>query len=138
MVVSTPARCLAANIYHEARGEPVAGQYAVALVTVNRAKRQKQAVCKEVFKPKQFSWTNKHVRKVKTGWKLNPQLLPHDEKAWKMANKIAAKTLAGQVRDFTQGSTFYHTQDVSPAWSSAMQPTKVVGHHQFYSKPQKS
>src|SRR5881227_4294028 len=29
-------RCLAQNVYFEARGEPVAGQYAVAEVTMNR------------------------------------------------------------------------------------------------------
>ena len=28
--------CLARNIYHEARGEPITGQYAVAEVTMNR------------------------------------------------------------------------------------------------------
>ena len=29
--------CLALNIYHEARGEPLKGQIAVASVTMNRA-----------------------------------------------------------------------------------------------------
>ena len=32
----TERECLALNIYHEARGEPIVGQEAVAYVTINR------------------------------------------------------------------------------------------------------
>ena len=40
-------RCLAENIYHEARGEPLAGQYAVAEVTMNRVRSREfpNSVC---------------------------------------------------------------------------------------------
>jgi spore germination cell wall hydrolase CwlJ-like protein len=132
LVVSTPVRCLAANIYHEARGETVAGQLAVAMVTLNRAERQQKQVCKVVFKPKQFSWTNKLVQKVKSGWKLSPKLAPVDKEAWKVATKVALKALSGKIADATQGSKFYHTQDIHPKWDRNMKLTKVIGHHEFF------
>ncbi|NIO43392.1 MAG: hypothetical protein GTO41_26515, partial [Burkholderiales bacterium] len=46
--------CLALNVYHEARGEPMAGQYAVAEVTMNRvaSRRYPNTVCKVVFQKK--------------------------------------------------------------------------------------
>ena len=50
--------CLALNLYHEARGEPEIGQWAVAQVTMNRAEHDPAKVCDTVFKPRQFSWTN--------------------------------------------------------------------------------
>ena len=132
LTVSTPTRCLAANIYHEARGESLAGQMAVAMVTMNRAERQKQQVCKEVFRPKQFSWTNKSVQNVRNGWKLSPMLEPVDIKAWKVANKVALKALSGKIRDMTLGSKFYHTAEVHPLWDRKMKRTKVIGHHEFF------
>ncbi len=48
--------CLARNVYFEARGEPVAGQYAVAEVTMNRKASGRYAgtVCGVVY---QKNWT---------------------------------------------------------------------------------
>ena len=52
--------CLALNIYHEARGERVEGQIAVAHVTMNRVNHEKwpSTICEVVYQPKQFSWTH--------------------------------------------------------------------------------
>ena len=73
-------RCLAQNIYFEARGERQAGQLAVGLVTMNRvnSKRFPNTVCKVVWQKRQFSWT--HDGKSDR---------PTDMKAWKLAQKIA-------------------------------------------------
>lgn len=135
MIVSTALLCLAANIYHEARGEPVMGQYAVALVTLNRAKQEPEQVCQEVFKRSQFSWTIGNVKKVGTGWQLTARMLPKDAHAWWMATRIAQTALAGRMPDFTQGSRFYHSLQVAPAWRHAMVATRVVGNHLFYKPP---
>lgn len=40
MIMSTALLCLASNIYFEARSEPIAGQIAVAEVTLNRVTSQ--------------------------------------------------------------------------------------------------
>jgi spore germination cell wall hydrolase CwlJ-like protein len=111
------------------------GQYAVALVTLNRAKNDKGKVCQEVFKRKQFSWANHGVTKVGTGWKLSAGLNPKDAHAWWVAQRIAATTLAGRMPDFTRGAQFYHANRVKPVWRLAMVQTKVIGNHRFYCLP---
>ena len=52
-------KCLAMNIYHEARSESMQGQIAVAQVTLNRVEHDKwpSTICEVVYEPKQFSWT---------------------------------------------------------------------------------
>lgn len=63
--------CLAQNIYHESRGEPYAGQLAVAFVTLNRVEDPNfpSDICKVVYQRGQFSWTNKNARvKEKDAW----------------------------------------------------------------------
>lgn len=51
-------RCLAGAIYFESRGEPLAGQFAVAKVILNRAAsgRFRDSVCGVVTQPGQFSF----------------------------------------------------------------------------------
>ena len=46
--------CMTANIYHEARGESLKGQYAVAHVVMNRIHHEQfpNSVCEVVFQPK--------------------------------------------------------------------------------------
>jgi len=134
VIVSTAALCLAVNIYHEARGEMVPGQYAVALVTMNRADGKPSQVCTEVFRYKQFSWANETVIRTPNGWRLSAQMQPRDAYAWWMAQRIADHTLAGKMPDFTQGARFYHARQVKPYWVVAMSKPKKVGNHLFYSR----
>ena len=54
--------CLAMNIYHEARGQSIAGQMAVALVTINRMNdsRYPNTICEVVMEgPTRVSWNDK-------------------------------------------------------------------------------
>lgn len=117
--------CMALNIYHEARSEPVSGQQAVALVTMNRAKGSPSKVCETVFKPKQFSWTS-DAKEI-----LDPD-------AWAMAMKTATVTVNGKLSDFTRGATHYHAIHVRPCWRKAMTRLHLVGvgRHVFYRKDQ--
>ena len=135
MLINSALMCLSLTIFHEARGEPIMGQYAVALVTLNRAKQDKLQVCTEVFKPKQFSWANRGVTKVKGGWQVSRALTPKDAQAWDTALRIAKVSLAGRMPDFTRGATFYHATYVKPRWRLAMVPVKQIGSHKFYSLP---
>ena len=128
MILTTAALCLALNIYHEARGEFIPGQYAVALVTMNRAGHDARNVCKVVTAKKQFSWTNKLVKKGA----LQPKGLPQDEDRWKTAQTIANIVLSGKVTDFTEGAKYYHRYSVHPIWRHAFEQTKVLGRHIFY------
>lgn len=131
MLISSALLCLALNVYHEARGESIPGQYAVALVTRNRAERDPDRVCAEVFKRSQFSWTSQVVR-TKGGWLIPKGLVPREQHAWWVANRVAQVTLSGSMHDFTRGATFYHATYVSPRWRLAMDLSKAIGRHRFY------
>lgn len=135
MIVTTALTCLALNIFNEARGEPIMGQYAVALVTMNRAGTHERA-CDVTFAPKQFSWTQ-GVYRTASGWVIPKAMRPNlnnplEAHAWWKAQVIAKTTLAGRMSDFTGGADHYHATYVRPAWGRAMRPVKRIGKHIFY------
>lgn len=114
--------CLAQNIYHEARSEPLKGQIAVAQVTINRVKLAnfRKSVCQVVFEPHQFSWTlNKHAK-------------VRDTQAWKTSLAVAKAVLTNSIRIPNFTATFYHTKQVNPRWNRNMEVLAVIGNHIFY------
>ena len=137
-MISVTVMCLALNVFHEARGESKAGQYAVALVTMNRAKEQNKPICDVVTAKKQFTWTNnglKHVKKSNKfiGYKLKKEYIPKDMKAWDRAVQVAEYSLKGKVSDLTFGANHYYAfRKVSPYWSKQGHKTVVIGNHIFY------
>ena len=115
--------CLAMNIYHESRSEPLEGQFAVAHVTMNRveSKRYPDHVCSVVYQRKQFSWT--HMIKDHT---------PNDEKAWETALNIANVVYKGDQPDNTGDAMYYHADYVEPYWADEDKRTVKIGRHIFY------
>lgn len=114
--------CLAKNIYHEARGESVQGQIAVASVTLTRAENRNLSVCGVVYQRKQFSWTIDRASKRVT-----------ERPAWESAVEIAAFSLAGMItRDPSQGATHYYAPHAAnPSWAGQMQQVATIGGHRF-------
>jgi len=110
---------LSLNIYHEARGEGVVGQKAVAHVTLNRAIERDMSIKDVVLEPKQFSWTFE-----KTTY------LPDDLDSF--FNCVAVATHAANEDDFTGGSTHYHALSVQPYWASSLEEIGNIGNHKFY------
>jgi len=125
-------RCLALNVYFEARGEKTEGQFAVALVTMNRTKSRHypSSVCGVVWQKRQFSWT--HDGKSDR---------PTDMRAWELARKIAQVTYLGYSRlsarsrkalDLTKGALhFYAPRLAAPYWAEAHSVTRIIGGHVF-------
>ena len=133
--------CLALNIYHESRGDSLAGQAAVADVVLNRVKESrypdtvcgvvKQAVLVENWKgnivPKrnqcQFSWFCDGLSDE-----------PRDLDAWSEAYTLAEETMNGAWRGITEGSTHYHAAHMRAVWSNdrGMKYTGTIGQHEFY------
>ncbi len=115
---------LAANIYFEARGEPLVGQVLVAQVTLNRVKHTKwpdsiEAVVKQ---NKQFSWY--------TPWRT-PK--PKDKIAWQKALKLAKMFLDNRnVLDLSEGALYYHADWIQPKWAKHREYITTVGSHRFY------
>lgn len=137
--------CLSLNVYYEARGENLAGQFAVAQVTMNRAKEPEQ-VCNTVFAKRQFSWVESKTEKVKlkfntVHFKFKKDQQPKDEKAWNSAVYVARKIMAKHyVYDITKGATLYHANYVKPYWSKSEKYRVVarIGTHIFYREINKS
>lgn len=121
-LIDHPLHCLVVNIYHEARGEPLKGQIAVANVVMNRvaSKHYPDTVCAVVFQRKQFSWTLS-PSKVKA-------LVPFDFQIY----TVAAQALAGTLVDYSGGSTHFHTTAINPYWASSKTYVTTIGNHRFY------
>ncbi len=122
-------QCLAEAVYYEARSETTAGQKAVAEVVLNRVKSKHypNTVCGVVYQGAerstgcQFSFTcDGSMAKSPKG------------KLWSRSKNIAALALTGAMPAITNGSTHYHTVDVSPHWAPNMRPTVLIDSHQFY------
>jgi spore germination cell wall hydrolase CwlJ-like protein len=117
--------CLAQNIYFESRGEPVKGQIAVALVTINRANNPDypNTICGVVKQGCQFSWNCDGKSDV----------LPVTKDAAKKAIQLATVMLINpRVDDITKGALFFHSSYVKPSWRKKMEKTIEIGNHIFY------
>lgn len=129
----TALLCLALTVYHEARGEPAMGQFAVARVVLNRAGGRLGAVCPTVLKSNQFSWTITRVTPVKGGYRLLPSGVPREQEAWSYAVRIARTALTvHSLPDFSRGATHYHEVSLRPGWSRKLSKVAVIGNHIFY------
>lgn len=133
MFLSTAALCLALNVYHEARGEPIVGQKAVAYVTLRRANFDERNVCKEVFRPKQFSWANPLTESTPAERaRLAAQFMPQESDAWTVAKRVAVMALRGTAVDMTLGADhYYNPNKARPTWRHAMKRTAKIGNHVF-------
>lgn len=115
--------CLARNVYYEARGEPKAGQIAVAEVTLNRVKSHfAPTICDVVYQRGQFEWTQ--LKKPK-----------YERSRWRLANTIAHNAIAGQLKDTTEGALYFHSTRIDAAnWLAHKVPTVQIGNHIFFRK----
>jgi spore germination cell wall hydrolase CwlJ-like protein len=118
------AYCLAQVIYFEARGESVAGQIAVAQVTLNRKNSElfPNTICKVVSQknPCQYSW---HCDG-------KSDKLPDSEEAHR-AIALANKLLVTNPKDLTNGALFFHSVSINPRWNN-LEKTVEIGAHVFY------
>jgi len=129
-MLSAALMCLALNVYHEARSEPVVGQYAVAHVTINRVQsnRWPNDVCKVV---KQGYHKGRH--RCQFSWYCDGKSdKPYEELAWAKSLIVADNVLSGKILDITYGATHYHARYVRPYWSKKLLKTVAYGSHKFY------
>lgn len=134
--------CLALNIYHESRGDSLAGRVAVADVVLNRMESEhypntvcdvvQQAVWIENWKgnmvPKrhmcQFSWFCDGLSDE-----------PKNIQAWLDAYALAMDVYdKGVFRGVTERATHYHALSIRPNWAQdrGMNYTGTIGQHEFY------
>lgn len=114
--------CLARNVYYEARGESLAGQYAVAEVTMNRraSLAYPKTVCEVVYQASAFSWT---------------ELTGLDEPAgpaWLRATRVAEDVYYQRRAPAMPGVLHFHAIHVQPEWSKERRRVARIGRHVFY------
>src|SRR5882757_2410012 len=125
-------QCLAENIYFEARGEPLDGQYAVAEVTLNRTRAQNfpHTICSVVH---QMRWDPSRRRYVADfSWTELGALSPEDGAAWKRAMEVASAAYDDLHDPIVPGALFYHSRSVRPGWARSRTAIATIGNHVFY------
>jgi spore germination cell wall hydrolase CwlJ-like protein len=125
-------QCLAENVYFEARGEPLTGQYAVAEVTLNRTRARNfpHTICAVVHQARwdparrhfvaDFSWTERGA------------LYPEEGPAWKQALSVANAVYDDVHPPVVPDALFYHALSVRPEWSRNRRAVAKIGNHVFY------
>jgi len=124
--------CLAMNVYYEARGEPLAGQYAVAEVTINRvaSARYPDTICEVVY---QKRWDALRKRYVSAFSWTEFDVIPHPEgDLWQQAWQVAKTVHSGQQPPALNGAVLYHATYIKPSWSRGKRPVARIGDHVFY------
>jgi spore germination cell wall hydrolase CwlJ-like protein len=125
-------RCLAENIYFEARGEPLRGQYAVAEVTMNRlaSPRFPDTVCDVVHDTR---WDTSRRRLVAHfSWTAFKLRLESGSPEWKQAMDVATVVYDGRHEPIVPNALFYHATYVTPYWASSKRVVARIGSHVFY------
>lgn len=122
--------CMAQNIYHEARGEPMVAQIAVAKVVMNRVGNRHfpGTVCAVIkqggewpYHACQFSW-----------WCDGRTDAILDQRAMSKTHTLARDVLLGYHDDPTDGAMWYHAKSVAPDWRRDFAEGPTIGSHIFY------
>lgn len=133
--------CLAQNIYFEARGEDIAGQMAVAHVTINRVKNDKypNTICEVVYQAKLSKWWLSQGKKVpmkhqcQFSWYCDGKSDKiTDWKTFDNIVEVSRQIIKGYHEDNTNGAIYYHADYVKPKWSDSLQVSAVFDSHIFY------
>ncbi|MCF8707245.1 cell wall hydrolase [Rhizorhapis sp. SPR117] len=115
-------QCLASAVYFESKGEPLAGQLAVARVVINRSESSRfpDSLCGVIYQRSQFSFVR--------GGRM--PAINTSSKAWHRAVAIAKIALDNSWTNEAKGALYFHARRVSPGWRR----TKLVAidNHIFY------
>ena len=118
------ANCIAVAVYHEARGESLEGQLAVARVIMNRAASGKYPAswCGTVKQPWQFSFVRNYQ-------------FPYTDTnsaSWHKAVGVTRLAMANAYPTLPTDVLWYHADYVAPSWGYRLSRVEKIGTHIFY------
>lgn len=118
--------CVAIAIYHEARGEPLDGQLAVAEVIMNRAAsgRYPASWCAVVKQPWQFSFVHPRTGRIPA--------VNRDSNAWAYAQAVTRIAVGNYADALPSDVLWYHADYVAPSWGRRLSKVDKIGAHIFY------
>jgi N-acetylmuramoyl-L-alanine amidase len=133
----TQHRCLALNIYHEARSDGDLGQQAVGFVTMNRVEHSSypETICDVVYQSHLNSLGNPIINQCQFSWYCDGKSdVPKDEARMHTAELVAehVMSLYKKIPDVTGGAIMYHAHYSNPYWAKAYERTVRIDSHIFY------
>lgn len=122
--LSDDLRCLAQAVYFEARGEPLAGQLAVAEVVINRTQSPLYPAdyCSVVTQRAQFSF-------VRGGVIPQPN---RSSRAWARAKAVAQIAHRDLWDSEAKDALYFHATHVKPKWARRKTALARIDTHVFY------
>ena len=128
-------KCLAQNIYFEARSSNLADQAAVADVVLNRVESRKypNTICKVVQQGRTYKG-NPVRNKCQFSWYCDgkPDRMTDTDSA-KSAYYVAYQMLHhNKFRGISESALMYHADYVKPYWAKSYQLVGTIGRHHFY------
>lgn len=132
--------CMARNIYHEARGEPIEGQIAVARVVMNRIYKgfgkTPCTVINQAFMVKMENENGEEILKkvCQFHWVCDNVMTNKNSEAYKKAYQIAHDVLVKNMHEdiLPKNILFFHATYVEPV--GTYKQKIVIGNHLFYSR----
>ena len=153
LVNNSEAHCLALNIYHESRGDSLAGKFAVADVVLNRVENRRwpSTICEVVYQGKvkpswkdpertvpvrnmcQFSWWCDGQKDIIWATYMSGEVIPENMTAWRDSIHVALFIMNGDYgMDPTDGAVFYYNPHIAnPNWGLIYTETAMIGNHRF-------
>ena len=122
--LSQEMECLAGAVYFESRGEPLAGQLAVAQVVITRAASNlfPESYCSVVYQRAQFSFVRGgSMPRIRRG-----------SSAWKRAKAVARIAHEALWESEADDALYFHAKYVKPSWSRRKQARATIESHIFY------
>jgi len=137
MILETALMCMATNIYHEAKNQPMVGQIAVAQVVMNRVKdsRYPNTICDVVKQGLTYKNGKVVLGKCQFSWYCDGKKDDVNMKSekWRNSLRYASMVITNRITlDVTEGATHYHATYVRPAWARTKTKTVRINRHIFY------
>lgn len=112
--------CIAAAIHHEARGESLRGQIAVAEVILARSNSKKFAStpCGVILQPHQFSFVR------------NGRIPSVPGEAMTRLRRLVANIRSGRATAGMSRALYFHAVGINPGWRRPR--AGIIGRHIFY------
>ena len=129
--------CLARNVYFEARSETIAGQVAVAWVTLNRMESPNfpDTICGVVHQARTDSNGNPLRNQCQFSWYCDGKSdRIRNQRAWEDVQLITDVVLLDWARakeSPVENATFYHADYVNPYWANSFTQVATVDNHIF-------
>jgi spore germination cell wall hydrolase CwlJ-like protein len=118
--------CLTEAVYFESRGQPLAGQQAVAQVVLNRTRHPAypKSVCAVTYQ-------GRERRSCQFSYACHPRAMRRESSDYRIAREVAEAALNGSMRDVVGTAVSFHATRVRPGWGGMIR-VSTIGDHVFY------